>query len=97
MTSANMLIYGEAGCGKSHIVKGPLFDALQGLHGRKGVWITASTALAVLGRDGTTIHSQAGMQRGHGTAEELVTKMKAPIRTRWNQVEVIVIEECGLL
>ena len=59
-TSANMLIYGEAGSGKSHIVKGPLREALQALHGNKCVWITASSSLAALGIDGNTMQSQAG-------------------------------------
>ncbi|KAL3156494.1 DNA helicase, variant 2 [Trebouxia sp. C0009 RCD-2024] len=97
VTSANMLVYGEAGSGKSHIVKGPLRCALNALHGANSVWITASTALAALGIDGTTIHAQAGLQRGRGTAKEIVTRMKVPVRRRWHLVKVVVIEECSML
>lgn len=97
MTSANMLIYGEGDSGKSHIVKGPLRCALHALHGASRVSITASTALAASGIDGTIIHAPAGLQRGRCTAQEIVTRMKAPVRRRWQFVKVVVIEECNMI
>ena len=41
--------------------------------------------------------SQAGVQRGRGTLEQLVSRMKHTVKERWRSMEVIVIEECSML
>lgn len=36
------------------------------------IWITASTSLAALAIDGTTIHTAMGLQHGKGTVKKTV-------------------------
>ncbi len=91
------MLSAPTGFGKSHIIKNVLKPVLEQMYGKKGVWITASTGLAALAVDGTTIHSMGGLQRGKGRADGLISQMRAGVRDRWRFVKVIVIEEFTML
>lgn len=68
----NVLLSTPAGFGKSHVIKNVLKPVLERMYGEKGEWITASTGLAALAVDDTTIHSMGGLQRGEGLADGLI-------------------------
>ena len=93
----NVLLSAPACFGKSHIIKNVLKPVLERMYGKKGVWITASTGLAALAVDGTTIHSMGGLQRGKGLADGLISQMRTGVRDRWRFVKIIVIEEFSML
>ena len=96
---ANVLLCGAAGSGKSHVMKEHVRKVLDELHGDDAVWITATTGMAAIGVDGSTLHSMAGMGLGKGTAEQIVKAMQnnIPAVKRWDTVKAIVIEECSML
>ena len=54
-----------AGFGKTHVIQNVLRTAWERVHGKNGVWVTASTGLAALALEGVTIHSAAGLKRGN--------------------------------
>ena len=96
----NAMCNAPAGYGKTKLIKKLLRPALRNKHKKEStIWITASTSLAALAIDGTTIHSAAGLQRGNGTVEKIVEDiMKRPrIVKRWRGIRVIVIEEFSLI
>ena len=93
----NILLCAPAGFGKSYVVRKVIREVLEAKHNKAGVWITASTGLAALALDGATIHSMAGVQRGKGTAEELIEQMREGVKQRWKQVKAITIEEFSML
>ena len=93
----NILLSAPAGFGKTHVIQNALIPALQRVHGKSGVWVTASTGIAALALEGVTIHSAAGVRRANLKAKDLVREMKAAVRTRWQKVKVIIIEEFSML
>lgn len=93
----NILLSAPAGFGKTHVIQNVLRAALERVHAKNGVWVTASTGLAALALEGVTIHSAAGLKRGNLNAKDLVREMKAAVKNRWRTVKAIIIEEFSML
>lgn len=94
----NVMCCAPAGYGKSHTIKHVLATALQ-THLRRAnrFWVTGSTNMAALALDGKSIHSAAGLQRGRGTADNLIASTHAKVKLRWKHVQVVIIEEVSML
>lgn len=88
---------GVAGYGKTHIVKQDIESTLEAMYGSNYVWMTASTGMAALGLDGSTIPSAAGIGLGTGSVATIIKEMKEAARQRWRTVKAIVIEECSMI
>ena len=97
MRTENVLLSAPAGFGKTHVIQNVLKAALEKVHGKNAVWVTASTGLAALALEGVTIHSAAGLKRGNLQAKDLVHEMKATVKNRWRTVRAIIIEEFSML
>lgn len=51
-SGANVLLCGQAGRGKSHVMKAHVRSVLYDLHGENAVWVTPTTGMAALGVEG---------------------------------------------
>ena len=96
---ANVLLCGAAGTGKSHVMKSHIRTVLHDMYGEDSVWVTATTGMAALGVEGSTLHSMAGVGLGKSTAESVAAGIyaNAAAYRRWMVVKAIVIEECSML
>jgi hypothetical protein len=63
----NVFFTGGAGTGKSHILR-HIVTRLTKLHGRDGVFVTATTGLAACAVGGVTVHQFAGIRPGDSTS-----------------------------
>ena len=93
----NICISAPAGHGKTHFSRHVVRHMLWQRYSKRGVWITGSTGVAALGLDGKTIHSQSGLQRGQGTADELIKRMHYKTKLRWKGVKCILIDEISMI
>ena len=91
---------GSAGTGKSVLMK----SIIKGLRAKyckepDRVAVTASTGLAAVNIDGTTLHSFAGIGLGKESAPELVKKIrKTPkARQRWLRTRILIIDEVSMI
>ena len=64
----NIFLTGEAGTGKSYLLKCILNEMVQ-MHGKKSVFITATTGVAAVNIGGTTVHQFAGIRPGDTLSE----------------------------
>lgn len=91
---------GSAGTGKSVLMRS-IIQKLRQKHTKnpERVAVTASTGLAAVNIDGTTLHSFAGIGLGKDTAPELVKKIRrnAKCRQRWAQVRVLIVDEVSMI
>ena len=97
MCKENILLSAPAGFGKTHVIKNVLRTDLEMVHGKDGVWVTASTGLAASALEGVTIHSAAGLKRGNQAAKDRVREMKTAVKNRWRMVRAIIIEDFSML
>ena len=75
--NCNIMLNAPAGYGKTHLLKSRIWPALKKRYKAKGLMMassTGTTALA-LGPGANTIHSLAGVGRGHGSAEKIHQSM----------------------
>ena len=89
--NSNIMLNAPAGYGKTHLLKSRVWPALKKRYKAKGVMMassTGTTALA-LGKGANTIHSLAGVGRGHGSAEKIHQSMSETARKRWREVQVM--------
>ena len=91
---------GSAGTGKSVLMKS-IITQLRSKHAKEPdrVAVTASTGLAAVNIDGTTLHSFAGIGLGKEPATELIKKIrKTPkARQRWIRTRVLIIDEVSMI
>lgn len=93
----NLLIIGEAGTGKSFLLKHILKHILP----KKTTYAIAPTGFAAMHIRGTTLHHFAGTGPDMDTLhrDELVAKVyrRADARKRWKQVTHLVLDECSMV
>jgi hypothetical protein len=97
--TCNIMLNAPAGYGKTHLLKSRVWPALKKRYKAKGVMMassTGTTALA-LGPGANTIHSLAGVGRGHGSAEKIHQSMPETARKRWRDVQVMLCLACHLM
>ncbi|DBA73814.1 TPA: hypothetical protein ACH3X2_009602 [Trebouxia sp. C0005] len=97
--SCNVMLNAPAWFGKTYLIIHRVWPTLKKRYRAKGVMMSSSagtTALA-LGKGANTIHSAAGVGRGHGSAEKIYESMPESARKRWREVQVILIEEFSML
>ena len=91
----NVLLTGEAGCGKSAIIK--LFYKEYMLY--KNIAMTSTTGTSALLINGTTIHSFLGIGLGKATVDILYLNIvkKPYIAKRWRDLNVLIVDEISML
>ena len=91
---------GSAGTGKSVLMKS-IITQLRAKHLKEPdrVAVTASTGLAAVNIDGTTLHSFAGIGLGKEPAPELVRKIRRnpKARQRWLRTRVLIVDEVSMI
>jgi ATP-dependent DNA helicase PIF1 len=91
---------GSAGTGKSVLMKSIIHKLRQKyLKDPDRVAVTASTGLAAVNIDGTTLHSFAGIGLGKEPATELLKKIRRNPKTRqrWIRTRVLIIDEISMI
>ncbi len=92
----NTFVTGSAGVGKTYVLQ----EAVRRLR-EKGltVAVTASTGVAAVQINGTTLHSFAGAGLAQDSADEIVKKVSSNFQTvmRWRNTEVLIIEEVSMI
>ncbi|SPO35690.1 uncharacterized protein PSFLO_01161 [Pseudozyma flocculosa] len=93
---SSLFITGGAGTGKSVLIR-EIVKAFQAKDYE--IAVTATTGIAGLNIQGSTIHSWAGIGLGNGTPRMLAEKIssKRDLVWRWRRVEVLVIDEVSML
>jgi ATP-dependent DNA helicase PIF1 len=97
LAGANLFITGEAGTGKSYLLRS-VIGGLEEKH-PGGLAATAPTGIAASHINGTTVHSWAGIGLGKGTPEalaEMVSK-NCEACARWRAAKTLVIDEISML
>ncbi|CAJ0826507.1 11661_t:CDS:2 [Entrophospora sp. SA101] len=80
---ANVFFTGAAGTGKSFLLQ-KIVSALEVMHGRKSIGITATTGIAAVNISGVTLHSFGGIGYADElTTEELITKIQKQKSKKW--------------
>ena len=77
-----------------------LIKKLRQKHSKIGqVAVTATTGIAATHIGGVSLHNFAGIGLGHGTVEQLVSRIQAKKETsmKWQQVQVLVVDEVSML
>lgn len=91
---------GSAGTGKSVLMKS-IITKLRHKYAKEQdrVAVTASTGLAAVNIDGTTLHSFAGIGLGKEPATELLKKIRRNPKTRqrWIRTRVLIIDEVSMI
>ena len=91
---------GSAGTGKSVLMKS-IITKLRNKYTKEPdrVAVTASTGLAAVNIDGTTLHSFAGIGLGKEPATELLKKIRRTPKTRqrWIRTRVLIIDEISMI
>ena len=93
----NVFITGQAGTGKSHLLR-YVVETLQGKsHLTVGVCAPTGVAAVIVG--GSTLHSFFGIGLGTGTKSNLLKKVRQnqPAKTRIDETDVLIIDECSML
>eukprot|EP00930_Biecheleria_cincta_P004950 TRINITY_DN10587_c0_g1_i1.p1 TRINITY_DN10587_c0_g1~~TRINITY_DN10587_c0_g1_i1.p1 ORF type:complete len:559 (-),score=111.96 TRINITY_DN10587_c0_g1_i1:75-1730(-) len=95
LNGASLFLTGEAGTGKSFL----LTYIVQELKKLRMIAVTASTGIAAASLGGSTIHSFAGAGIAKGDHEEIVERLVNNVRSRsrWQEVQVLVIDEISML
>jgi ATP-dependent DNA helicase PIF1 len=91
----NIAVISPGGTGKSHLVK-VIASTIPSLV----ISVTSTTGVGAVQVGGTTLHSWAGIGKGQGSAESLVTfieKHKADAKARWLTTQLLIIDEVSML
>ncbi len=96
LQSKNILITGQAGTGKSHLVK-KIVSHCERI--RKNIAVTAMTGAAACLINGKTIHSWGGLGVGDKSASYLSDKILKswPKRTKWQRCNTLIIDEVSMM
>jgi ATP-dependent DNA helicase PIF1 len=91
----SIFLTGAAGSGKTAVIK--MF--IEVYKSTKIMGVTSTTGISALLFGGTTIHSFLGIGLGQGSVESIVGKIykNPPIRKRWGELEVLIIDEISML
>ena len=91
----SILLSGEAGTGKTEIIKKFFNDYSKKLK----IALTSTTGTSALLMGGTTLHSYLGIGIGNGTAGYLTSIINSRdyLRKRWNDLDIFVIDEISML
>lgn len=89
----NICLTGSAGVGKSYTIAEFLAQS------DKKVAVTSTTGVSAILINGVTIHSWAGIEKGEGTAKELLMLVKSKPRPkkRIRETDVLIIDEFSML
>ncbi|KAJ8326101.1 DNA helicase [Batrachochytrium dendrobatidis] len=95
----SLFFTGNAGTGKSFLMKAIINDLFKKYSALKQVAVTASTGISACNIGGCTLHSFAGIGLGNGTKEALFMSAKKNINTRrrWTAVKVLIIDEISMV
>lgn len=91
---------GSAGTGKSVLMRSIINKLRNKYHKEPDrLAVTASTGLAAVNIDGTTLHSFAGIGLGKEPATELLKKIRRTPKTRqrWIRTKVLIIDEVSMI
>jgi len=96
LAEKNILISGQAGTGKSHLIR-KMVAHCERIH--KNVAVTAMTGAAACLINGKTIHSWGSLGMGDKSPGYLAEKiLKAwPKRTKWLKCKVLIIDEVSMM
>lgn len=99
LAGKNVFFSGSAGTGKSLLLTYIVALLRQrGAEEGRGVAVTASTGVAAVNVQGTTLHRFACIGRGEGTPAELLRKVKnSPDQGNWISTRTLVIDEISLV
>ncbi len=92
----NVFITGPGGTGKSFTIA-KYYEYAVNKYGATRVYKTSSTGVSAILINGKTLHSWAGIYLGKGSASELLSKMKFPIKKRWKRTKVLFIDEISMI
>lgn len=94
----NVFYTGSAGTGKS-VVLHELVTRLRHRHSNDAIGVTASTGLAAMSVGGMTLHKYLGIGLGHGSAQDLFTRIKRDgiLLSRWRRTKVLIIDEISMI
>ena len=101
----HLVITGGAGVGKSHLVKiltsflTKTFNLYSGKPDKKKILLLASTDVAALNVDGTTIHSGLGINPNCNTYSmgKRYESLKAKLRCDYSEIVAVVIDEISMV
>lgn len=95
--SKNLLIIGEAGCGKSKLISEMKYHTNK--ETSKKIVVTATTGIASYNINGITINAFLGIGTGEQDIDIIVRKIqrKPPIRDRIRNVDILVIDEVSMM
>ena len=91
----SILITGQGGTGKSHILNYLINEVLRHQYDR--TYATATTGIAAYQLNGTTIHSYAGIGLGTASVSILCKQMSMTARRRWQSTDILIIDEVSML
>jgi len=93
----SFFLTGEAGTGKSFILRDYIVERLKEKHGAQHVFVTSSSGTSATDMNGTTLHSFAGIGLGQYDANTLLLKMRNKAKKRWKSVIVLIIDEISMI
>lgn len=94
----SIFITGSAGTGKTKLIE-QIIKVLRKIHGRHGVYVTASTGVAACALKGQTLHSFAGVGLAEADSFSLLSRVFNDKRTlkRWKNTKALVIDEISMV
>ena len=96
----SVFITGSAGTGKTKLVE-EIVKALRNIHGKQGVFVTASTGVAACALSGQTLHSFAGVGLAEADSGTLLSRVVSGsdkrALNRWMNAKALVIDEISMV
>lgn len=96
MEGKSILLTGEAGTGKSEVIKQ---IRKKTRHTRHQIALTSTTGTSALLVGGATIHSYLGIGKGTGSWNSLASfiRSRPPLKKRWVDLDILVIDEVSMM
>jgi ATP-dependent DNA helicase PIF1 len=91
----NIFLSGVGGTGKSFLIK-HLSEILFFKY-YKIVGVTATTGVAAININGSTLHRYTGIKLGTGTPEQIIRYMKRDAISRWKTTNILIIDEISMM
>uniref|UniRef100_A0A7N0TM41 ATP-dependent DNA helicase n=1 Tax=Kalanchoe fedtschenkoi TaxID=63787 RepID=A0A7N0TM41_KALFE len=94
----SVFITGSGGTGKTFLMN-CVIERLRRVHGKGGVFVTASTGVAACALNGVTLHSFAGVGLGLADKETLLSRVLANdwACRKWRRAKAVVIDEISMV
>lgn len=91
----NIILHGCGGVGKSYLIE----KITKELEDEKIIFVTATTGIAALNVNGTTLHSFSGLKPDINDVDSMVKKIKKKrdVVKRWKTVDILIIDEISML